>query len=274
MKLSVKVENEQGIVLAERMQEDEVVLVYNPEYQPGDRLVLESDTDHVYLIVQLEDSIAPALVFLSGGRYDFPIPFEEKRVSYSPRSFIGAKHVLYARVATEQEIAMRKNLAFNPLDGHDNRSMFPHASANVETRGESVFAARNAIDGLKANNDHGPWPYQSWGINQNPQAEWKIEFGRMVCIDEAVFYLRADFPHDAWWELVTLNFSDGSTLEVPLEKTDLGQRLSFPQKTVSWVRLHQLIKANDPSPFPALTQMEFYGHEAPEEINGRNTAMV
>lgn len=269
MKLSVKVENEQGAVLAERTQENEVVLVYDPQYQPGDRLILESDTDHAYLIVQLEDSIAPAFVYLSGGRYALPIPFEEKRVSYSPRSFIGIKHVLYARRATEQEIAMRKNLAFNPLDGHDNKSLFPHASANVETRGESVFAARNAIDGLKANNSHGPWPYQSWGINQNPQAEWKMEFGREVCIDEAVIYLRADFPHDAWWKTVTLDFSDGSTVEVSLDKTELGQRISFPQKTVSWVLLHRLVKADDPSPFPALTQIEFYGRET-STLSGEN----
>ena len=42
--------------------------------------------------------------------------------------------------------------------------------ANVETRGEAVFAARNAIDGIYENDAHGIWPYQSWGINRDPNA--------------------------------------------------------------------------------------------------------
>lgn len=33
------------------------------------------------------------------------------------------------------------------------------------TRGESVFAAQNAIDGITVNTCHGEWLYQSWGIN-------------------------------------------------------------------------------------------------------------
>lgn len=261
MQLTLKVENG-GHILAAAAGSGEVVLVYRPAYVPGDTLVVESDTAGIFLVLQLEDAIAPAFVYLAGKRCALPVPFEEKRVSYSPRAFAGERHVLYARAATAAEIAMRKNLAFNPLDGHENESLFPHASANVETRGESVFAARNAIDGGKANDDHGPWPYQSWGINQNPQAELLLDFGRAVTVDLAVFYLRCDFPHDAWWERATLDFSDGSAVAVPLEKRPQGQLVHFPAKTVRWVRLHSLIKAEDPSPFPALTQLEFYGNEA------------
>lgn len=53
----------------------------------------------------------------------------------------------------------------NPYDSHETKGIYPHAQANVETRGEAVFAARNAIDGVFANWSHGEWPYQSWGIN-------------------------------------------------------------------------------------------------------------
>ena len=49
------------------------------------------------------------------------------------------------------------------------------ASANVETRGESVFAARNAIDGVKANRSHGAWPFESWGINRQDDAQLTLE---------------------------------------------------------------------------------------------------
>ena len=40
----------------------------------------------------------------------------------------------------------------------------------LETGGEAVFAARNAIDGIYENSSHGEWPYQSWGINRDPNA--------------------------------------------------------------------------------------------------------
>lgn len=92
----------------------------------------------------------------------------------------------------------------NPWAVHGAGGPYPHASANVETRGEMVFAAKNAIDGLKANSFHGEWPYTSWGVNRDPEAAWRLDFGRTVELDEAVFYLRADFPHDAWWKSAAL----------------------------------------------------------------------
>ena len=33
-----------------------------------------------------------------------------------------------------------------------------------------MFAARNAIDGIFENSAHGEYPYQSWGINRDPNA--------------------------------------------------------------------------------------------------------
>jgi hypothetical protein len=164
-------------------------------------------------------------------------------------------------MARREEIAARKNLALNPWAAHRFDGAFPFASANVETRGEAVFAARNAIDGYKANDSHGGWPYTSWGINRDPKAALRVDFGRLVELDEAVLYLRADFPHDAWWKEGTLHFSDGSQVMVKLEKTAAGQSFSFPPRKVEWVVLDSLVKADDPSPFPALTQLELWGSE-------------
>lgn len=262
MSLTLKVANASGKTLASAAEETEVCLVYDSEYEECDRLIVESGEPGRFVVLQLDDTLAPAFTFLKTDRFVFYIPFGEKRVSYSPRSFSGTRHLLYARYASPDEIAVRKNLALNPLDEHENGSLFPHASANVETRGEAVFAARNAVDGLKANAFHGEWPYSSWGINQNPQAELKLEFGRKVRLDEAVFYLRADFPHDAWWESSTLHFPDGSSLTFPLVKSGTAQSFRFDPRTVEWVMLDTLIKADDPSPFPALSQLELFGTEA------------
>ena len=75
-------------------------------------------------------------------------------------------------------------------------------------------------------------------------------------------YLRADFPHDSWWTKATITFSDGSAMELGLKKTDSAQEFCFEPKTVRWLELSHLIKAEDASPFPALTQIEVYGTEA------------
>ena len=123
-----------------------------------------------------------------------------------------------------------RNLALNVNDTHENTTCFPHAFANVETRGESVFAAKNAIDGVTANECHGEWPYDSWGINRNPDAEMTVDFGREVEIDRIILYIRADFPHDNWWKKVTVTFSDGEEKEFSLKKTGCGQEFTFEKK--------------------------------------------
>ena len=69
------------------------------------------------------------------------------------------------------------------------------------------------------------------------------------------------FPHDAWWDEGTFSFSDGSELVVKLEKKDGPQEFTFEKKTVSSLSLDRLIKSSDPSPFPALIQLEVYGND-------------
>ena len=132
----------------------------------------------------------------------------------------------------------------------------------METRGESVFAAMNAIDGVTAAASHGEWPYQSWGINRRADAELTLDFGRLIVADRIVFYLRADFPHDNWWQKVTIEFSDGSEQEFALKRTGEAQEFGFEAKPILWLKLKNMIKSGEPSPFPALTQIEVYGKEA------------
>lgn len=181
------------------------------------------------------------------------------RISYSPKVFSGERHYLYAEAAREDEIVAYRNLALNPADQHCDVTFFPHATANVETRGEAAFAAKNAIDGVRANLSHGEWPYESWGINRQEDAAMRIDFGRTIRTDRVVLYTRSDFPHDNWWVQVTLKFSDGSSLDFPLEKSARGHELTFPEREIQWIELCNLIKADDPSPFPALSQIEVYG---------------
>lgn len=164
-------------------------------------------------------------------------------------------------LALPEEIATRRNLAFNCYDEHGDTGFYPHASANVETRGEAVFAARNAIDGIFENSAHGEYPYQSWGINRDPNAALTLDFGREVLLDELRITERADFPHDNYWVKATVEFSDGSRLDIPLVKSAKPQSVTFEPKRVRSLVLKDLIRAEGTSPFPALTQIEAFGTE-------------
>lgn len=259
--LSLKVLKEDGKTKFVNAGEEEVCLVVTSEYQEGDVIELQTSQENMYVVLQLDDAMEPSLVYVTDRKVRYFIPFGEKRISYSSKVFIGERHYLYARVAREDEIYAYRNLAKNPYDQHGDTNCYPHATANVETRGESVFAARNAIDGVVANTSHGDWPYQSWGINQNPKATMKVEFGREVEVDKVVLYTRSDFPHDSWWESVTLNFSDGTKVEWKLEKSVAPHVLPIEKKVINYIQLDNLIKAKDPSPFPALTQIEVYGRD-------------
>ncbi|HHX62551.1 MAG TPA: carbohydrate-binding protein [Epulopiscium sp.] len=262
-KLGFKIVSSNGEILQEKKATNELFLIYKNEYTEGDTIQFTTDNINAFYIIQVDDALGEAFTYITKPEVDFLIPFGEKKVAYSPKTFSGKLHSLMARVAYDHEVAAYKNLAKNVMDQHSDTGCYPHASANVETRGESVFAARNAINGGIANDDHGPWPYDSWGINQQDDAEIKIEFGRKVAIDQILIYTRADFPHDNWWTNVTLSFSDGSQMKVDLEKSlAKAHVIPFEKKTVEWVKMSNMIKADDPSPFPALTQLEVYGVEA------------
>jgi len=242
---------------------DEVLLVYPEAYQEGDVLSLSTD-EAGYVYAHLEDSMEPVTGWLTG-TFRLAVPFGEKRDGYSPRHFTGGRHVLHARAVAPGEAAAYRCLSLNPYDSHANGGegggLYPHASANVETRGEAQFFARNAVNGNPANDRHGPWPYESWGVGMRADAALTVAFGRPVRLDAVQVRLRADFPHDNHWVRGEIAYSDGTVQPLRFVKTADTQ--TFPvaaSSPVTWARLQNLIpNPDDPSPFPALTQISFWG---------------
>ncbi|MGX7013492.1 discoidin/SUN/FTP domain-containing protein [Vagococcus silagei] len=260
LQLSLK---NQDTIIAERKHEQETYLAFkNYEYQPGDTIELIVAQQDCFVWVQVDEAIEPSLIFVKNHRWTYDVVLEESlRQAYSPKAFAGKKHYLRAWFPTLKEVTSYRNLARNAHDQKDETGAYPHAFANVETRNDSTFFARNAIDGMLANEDHGPYPYQSWGINQRKDAEITIDFGREIEINQVAIVLRGDYPHDSYWTSVTLELSDGS--EHVFETTDKLDRQFFtlPMTKVTWVKLKDLIKHEDESPFPALTQLEVYGRD-------------
>lgn len=255
---SLKILDKQGNVKCEDVSEELASLVFRGEYEEGDRIAVSASEKNLHVWLQLDDAMGASFVYLKEDTV-YTIPFGEKRSNLSPKAFSGDLHYLYLRPVQEEEIGQYRNLAGNVYDQHGEVGIYPHASANVETRGEAVFAAKNAIDGVIENRSHGLWPYASWGINRQDDAEIKLDFGRKIETDKIILFTRADFPHDNWWTEVTFNFSDGTVLTAQLEKSRFAHVISFERKQISWVKLGSLVKADDPSPFPALTQIEVYG---------------
>lgn len=248
-----------GDEITRAAHETEALLCVEREYQPGDVISIVSDAKHLW--VQMDASILPGEVYLPNGCMTWRIPQGEHRIAYCPAAFAGSRHIVTARVMTE-EAGQRRNLACNPSDLRGETDFYPHCTANVETRGESCFAARNVIDGMRHSNSHGEWPFQSWGIGAREDAWCLLDFGREVEVDEMALTLRADFPHDAYWVNGHVVLSDGSEIAFPLQKTGDRQYVQLGKHKVRWIRLERMQKSDDPSAFPALIEWEVYGQEA------------
>lgn len=247
-------------ILCEAANEREVSLLYAGEYLPGDRIVFTSDETRA--IVQVDQLVLPARVYLPDRRFEYRPPLEGDGLAvYPPHAFAGEGHLLSIRTDDSNEY---RNLAANPADQRGEVSAYPHATANVETRNESVFAARNVIDGQRIARGHGQWPYGSWGIGARTDAELTLDFGRTVEIDALALYLRADFPHDAYWTQATVTLGDGFSHTFALRGVDGAQRIELGKHRVRSLTLNRLIKCDMPSAFPALRQIEVYGADLME----------
>lgn len=267
--MTIEIRSADGTVRAADKGEDRAVLVFDGSYAEGDVIAFGGLERGRFYAVKADGTMEESIVLVDQEEILFGIPFGEKKTCYEDIAFTGSRHLVSIRRVEEFELSGIRNLSRNPFDQHGAAGVYPHASANVETRGEAVFAARNAVDGLVCTHSHGEWPYTSWGINRDPNAELTLEFGRRVDICEIRLYTRADFPHDNWWVQGTLRFSDGTVHRFPMEKhVDAPHVLVFGTREnpglagITWLKLGELIPAQDPSPFPALTQIEVYGRES------------
>lgn len=234
-------------------------------FEEGDRIRIQVASPNTHLVVKLDETLDSSLIFLKETTWDYLITMTDNAQEARPDNrFSGKRHYLSVRVATPMEINSYRNLALNPHDQKNFSGAFPHAYANVETRNDATFFACNAIDGIFANHSHGSYPYQSWGINQQKDAALSIDFGRIVELDRVGFTLRADFPHDNYWESVTLHFSDGTSEIFHTIKSDLPQYFDFSKRQVDGVVFSELKQSTDSSPFPALTEIELFGQSVSE----------
>jgi hypothetical protein len=234
---------------------------YKKEYAVGDVIRITLPAGMRYLVAQVDSELPESLVYLPEGVMEYNVPCGDQLLAYPPKAFRGLNHCIKARLAGESEVLSYRNLALNSMDYRDNERFFPHAKANFVNTDHPCLEARNAIDGCVENHKHGYYPYQSWSGGKRDDLEFLLDFGRNIEIDKVVLFLRAEFEngHDTFWKSMIIQFSNGSSLPIELEKTNHPQTFSFPKKTISWLRLEKLVQPSLPLGFAALTEIEIYG---------------
>ena len=256
--MKIRVLDRTHCVLAESEHEDECMLCVRRVYEEGDRVEVEGSA---HMFVQMDQGIPAGEVFAPTGTMTWTVPFGEHRLAYAPGIFEADRHVICARNMEHSLLSSVRNIACNPSDLRGQTDFYPHCTANVETRNEACFCARNVIDGMRLNTSHGEWPFQSWGIGAREDAWCMLDFGREVCFERVALVLRADFPLDAYWTKGHMVTSEGEEFTFDLQKTGERQWIQASGRA-RWLRLERLIKSDDPSAFPALIEWEVYGKDA------------
>ena len=88
-----------------------------------------------------------------------------------------------------------------------------------------------------------------------------LDFGRPVRADRLVLSTRAFFPDVAWWKSARVTLSNGNTriLTLKISPECKGQSFDLGGFVITSLMLDNLKKADAPSPFPAMTQLEVWG---------------
>ena len=258
--MEITVRDKDGNILAGAAHPEEVLLCLDHQWDEGD-IVEITAPPFSHLWVRMNAAIPEGEVYCPSGHMIWKVPGGEHRLAYAPGIFSASRNILSARIMTEAELALSRDIAQNPFDSRGETNFYPHCTANVETRNESVFAARNVIDGLRYNSFHGEWPFESWGIGAREDAWCRIDFGRPVIAEKMMLTLRADFPHDAYWVSGHVVDSEGDDAEFTLRKTGERQCIDLGGRRISWLRLERMIKSDDPSAFPSLRAWEVIGKD-------------
>lgn len=213
--------------------DNSVELSIKDAYQVGDRIKITLPEGQHYVAFCLsEGNVEETILYLPKSTFTYTV--QNISMSYPPKMSSERKSTITARIPTTEELTSSRNLACNPADLESNKNVYPHATtSNVHDKSNESnrlqFEARNAIDGFTQNTGHGTWPVQSWGPGSDCDASdtFKIDFGRDVSLTEIVIYLRADFPHDTYWDSCTVKFSDGTTQVLSFTKTADAQSFTL-----------------------------------------------
>ncbi len=251
-------------------------------FKKGAKIEIQLPEGEHYLAVNIsKDIMEEAIVYLPESKFSYIIP--NFSYSYPAKMKSAYSHTITARIPDNSELSQSHVLSLNPFDLIDDStkitgykyksywsgSVYPHASTSSVCRvsdseeSKYQFEARNAIDGYTKNKGHGNYPYQSWGPDSDfseTKGYLLIDFGHDVTVDMLNLYIRADFPHDTYFNSMTVEFSDKSTLTFEISNDANAQTFNLGGKTTSYVKIKKLEKV-DHAGWAAITEVEVVGSE-------------
>lgn len=212
--------------------DDAVELSVTRAYKEGDKITVTlPEGQHYLAFCMAKGVVEETILYLPNSVFTFTA--QNMTMSY-PADLTTKKCTITARIPTTEELTASRNLACNPADLKNAKDVYPHAvSSNVHNESNEndrlQFEARNAIDGFTQNKGHGGFPVQSWGPGSSMRKadHITVQLGRDVSLTQIVIYIRADFPHDTYWDSCTVTFSDGTTQEITLQKTANAQTITL-----------------------------------------------
>ena len=245
-------------------KEEQIDVIYEEPYESGDRAEVVFDSD--FLRITFDESQKESMVYVPEHRLTYEFPYGDRLLAYDKGSWEKNYHRIFIREVDEKEAYQTKELALNSLDTAENTCMYPHAAASFVTRNEPIFQARNAIDGVIENSFHGKYPYHSWSAGAKTDMDFVLDFGKKIKVEKIIFYLRADFPHDTYWDSLSVVFDDKSSLKVDFIKTADCQEAILKEPIVTQtIKLCNFTQPINPPSFAALTQIQVIGKYMKEE---------
>ncbi len=218
-----------------------------------------------YMWFNFDRNLQDALIYCEDSTFTYK--FDNKTSQYFPSSLViggEGQHInptIKVWIPTKAELNTTRNIAVNPYDQGKAEGTYPHASTNSVHASTGEWDARNAIDGFTQGGGHGTYPYQSWGPEfDNKDMYWQVDFGKDVTVSGIGIAVRSDFDHDTPFTQVTVEFSDGSTQTVSLEKTADVQKITFDSEvTTSSIKIKEFEKASSGQGWTGFMEVEVYG---------------
>lgn len=257
--IHIKVLSQSGKTVFEKSGNNAVTAVYCGEYQDGDRIRIDTDESD-FIAVSLDDTVGENTVYAPGRIFTFDIPLSTLGFCYEQNAFLGNEHTLTARTPSDDELYSQRIISKNAYDMHGVSGVYPHAYANYVTRDDANFFERNAINGVIRTDGHSGYPFSNWAGGARDDLKFWIDFGTEVEIDKLVFHLRADYPHDSYWNSIDAVFDDGTKCTAGFEKTGEGQELVLSEPIITKkLHLTNFKQPTAPLSWAGLSQIEVCG---------------
>lgn len=115
-KITIEIKDESNTTISEISGEKEILLIYTQKYKKGDKICFTKLSVSNYLVINIDDELSEALIYVPGNKLEFSIPFGDDSIPYSLSAFKGSMHTINMHIAKEEEIYCYRNLAKNVMD--------------------------------------------------------------------------------------------------------------------------------------------------------------